>query len=134
MNINKNLLLSYKCLDIPHIYANNNNLNKKQKNINFYKLLFILQPRSVKGFTSYTSYQTFNLLYLQNIYKISLKEKNINSVNVLPKKLIKNILFKTRYTSYKKFNIKYFNEIVYMFVVNIFLKNSKNVCKYIKKN
>lgn len=51
----------------------------------------------------------------------------------MPKSVSKKILFKTSKISYKKFNIKYFNEIIYLFLINAWLKNSKNICKYIKK-
>jgi hypothetical protein len=73
------------------------------------------------------------LLYLQHLYKIKLKQKSLNAINILPSKVTKNILFKTRHISYKNFDIKYFNEIAFLFIINIFLKNSKNICKYIKK-
>ncbi len=47
--------------------------------------------------------------------------------------MTKFILRKTRNKSFKGFKIKYFNEVIYLFLVNIFLKNSKNICKFIKK-
>jgi hypothetical protein len=68
-----------------------------------------------------------------SIYNISFKEKNINAIKILPKAINKHILYKTRNISFKSFKIKYFNEVIYLFLVNIFLKNSKNICKFIKK-
>jgi hypothetical protein len=62
-----------------------------------------------------------------------MKEKNINSTKLLPKSMNSFILHKTRNISFKSFKIKYFNEVIYLFLVNIFLKNSKNICKFIKK-
>ncbi len=78
-------------------------------------------------------YQFFNCVYLQNIYKIQLKEKNINSIKILPKKLTNIVLYQVRHINFKNFNIKYFNEIAHLFLINIWLKNLKNICKYIKK-
>jgi|JI9StandDraft_2_1071091.scaffolds.fasta_scaffold193300_1 hypothetical protein len=88
-----------------------------------------------KNFTypSYFAYQQFNLYYLKHIFNINLTEKNINALHVLPKNLMHRVLFKTRHKHYKSYNIKYFNEVVYLFLVNIWLKNSKNICKFIKK-
>ena len=124
--INSYLILNdYKIL----FYQNSTKNKFNVKNFN----IFFLKRNNLYKFTLFKNYQLFNSHYLKNIYKINLKEKNINAINILPKKLSKKILFKTSRISYKKFNIKYFNEIIYLFLVNIWLKNSKNICKYIKK-
>lgn len=109
-----------------------NNLQKKKK-INYLQNIYLIRLGNIHTYQEFLNYQYYNLHYLQNIYKIKLKEKNINSLYSLPKKLIKYILFKTEYKNFKQFGIKYFNEIVYMFLVNIWLKNSKNICLYIKR-
>lgn len=106
------------------------NLKKlEKKNFN----LFFIEENTKYNFTTFRFYQFFNLNYLKNIYNINLKEKNINAIKTLPKKLSKNVLFKVRNVSFKQFNIKYFNEIAHLFLVNMWLKNLKNICKYIKK-
>lgn len=104
---------------------------KHNKNININ--IFLIKKNNLYKFTLYKNFQLFNMCFLKNIYKINLIEKNINAINILPKNLSKKILFKTNKISYKKFNIKYFNEIIYLFLINSWLKNSKNICKYIKK-
>ena len=102
--------------------------------INLYKDLFFFNTFQKNiNYTEFINYQYFNLYYLNNIYKINLKEKNINSIYILPKKIIKHVLYKTRYKHYKRFNIKYFNEVIYMFLICVWLKNSKLLCQYIKK-
>lgn len=78
-------------------------------------------------------YQFFNTYYLKCIYNINLKEKNINTINIIPKKIISQILFKIRNVNYKQFGVKYLNEVVHLFLLNMWLKNSKNICKFIKK-
>ena len=77
--------------------------------------------------------QFFNVKYLQNLYNLNLKEKNINSLHSLPAKIINITLEETQSLSFKQFGIKYFNEVAFLFLVNIWLKNTKNICKYIKK-
>jgi hypothetical protein len=42
-------------------------------------------------------------------------------------------LYKVRNINFKQFNIKYFNEVSHLFLVNFWLKNLKNICRYIKK-
>lgn len=121
-------------LSITHysdIYLTNLiNLKKlEKKNFN----LFFIEENTTYNFTTFRFYQFFNLNYLKNIYNINLKEKNINAIKTLPKKLSKNVLFKVRNVSFKQFNIKYFNEIAHLFLINMWLKNLKNICKYIKK-
>lgn len=112
-------------------YFNNllNLKNQPQKNFTF----FFLNENVKYNFTSFKLYQFFNLKYLQNIYKINLKEKNINAIKTLPQKLSKNVLYRVRNTNFKQFDIKYFNEIIHLFLINMWLKNLKNICKYIKK-
>jgi hypothetical protein len=95
--------------------------------------LFLLNFKDKKKIEAYYNMQQINTMYLENVYKIKLKEKNINAITILPYEFTKSILMRTRYKSYKRFNIKYFNEVAYLFVLNIFLKNSKHICKYIKK-
>ena len=107
------------------------NVMKFSKNF-YHDLTFIISNNNVKRFNEFINYQYFNLYYLNNIYKINLKEKHINTRQILPKKVIKHILYKTRYKHYKRFNIKYFNEVIYTFLVCVWLKNSKLLCQYIK--
>lgn len=100
---------------------------------NFYKdLIYFTLSNNIRKYSVFVNYQYFNLYYLNNIYKINLKEKNINTIKILPKKVIKHILYKTRYKHYKRFKIKYFNEVIYMFLICIWLKNSKLLCQFIK--
>lgn len=106
------------------------NLKKlEKKNFN----LFFMEENAKYNFTTFRFYQFFNINYLKNIYKINLKEKNINAIKTLPLKLSKNVLFRVRNISFKQFDIKYFNEIAHLFLINMWLKNLKNICKYIKK-
>ena len=105
---------------------------KKLFKINSY-LIFFLEQNNKNKLPAFKMLQLFTALYLQNIYKINIKEKNINTLSVLPKKLSKNFLFKVRNLNFKQFNIKYFNEVGYLFLLNVWLKNLKNICKYIKK-
>ena len=117
-------------------YTNNKKPISKKSILDY---LYFIKKKKILNYTAYVYYQSFNFLYLQNIYKIRLKEKNFNATYILPKKLIKSILFKTRFISYKNFNIKYFNEVVYLFVTNIFLnkiqytslQNSKHLSQFI---
>lgn len=90
---------------------------------------------NIKKYTyyNYLSYQKYNLYYLQYIYKINLIEKNINAMQALPNSISKQILFKTQRRRVQQYNIKYFNEVVYMIVINVWLKNSKNICKFIRQ-
>lgn len=111
-------------------------VSNKQISTNPLKLsekLFFLYTAKIPMYSDYIAYQQFNLYYLRSIFNINLIEKNLNAVDTLPKKLAKKILFKTRYKHFKAFNIKYFNETAYMFLISIWLKNPKNVCKFIKK-
>lgn len=95
--------------------------------------IFFIDQNNKNKISNHKLYQFFNSVYLQNIYKIKLKEKNINSINILPQKLTNIVLFKVRHVNFKNFNIKYFNEIAHLFLINIWLKNLKNLCKYMKK-
>lgn len=126
------------------IFSSNNDLKNNDLSFNnkydkpnnevwdLYKKILLLEKIKVYKYVDYTGYQIFNLFYLKHIYNINLKERSINAISILPAKLNKYILFKTRYMHFKQFNIKYFNEVAYMFLVNVWLKNSKNICKYIK--
>jgi hypothetical protein len=68
-------------------------LSTKVKQTNkYYEAVLFLNYKNKKQYWFYYSYQEFNLIYLQNIYKINLKQKSINSLSILPAKLIKNIL------------------------------------------
>lgn len=108
-------------------YNNNNNL------VNYQYDIFFLTKNNNNKFLNFKFFQLYTLVYLQNIYKLKLQEKNINCIDVLPMHLTQNFLFKVRYTNFKQLGIKYFNEVGYLFLVNIWLKNIKNICKYIKK-
>ena len=107
------------------------NIIKQSKHKTY--ILFFLEQNNKNKFPAFKIFQLFTALYLQNIYKINIKEKNINTITTLPKQLSKTFLYKVRNTNFKQFNIKYFNEIGYLFLINIWLKNLKNICKYIKK-
>lgn len=129
-------LLFYVFLQLYYFDKKNNYLakqiklkNLKEKNFN----LFFIEKNIKYNFTTFRFYQFFNLNYLKHIYNINLKEKNINAIKSLPKKLTKNVLFKVKNISFKQFDIKYFNEIAHLFLINMWLKNLKNICKYIKK-
>lgn len=122
------------------LYLNNNKYNnyyisnhKVTNNNNLYLTLLHYDLYTEKKKLSKEIYHLFNTHYLQYIYSINLREKNINAIKLLPKSINKFILYKTRNMSFKGFKIKYFNEVVYLFLINIFLKNSKNICKFIKK-
>jgi hypothetical protein len=112
------------------VYCNVNNIVKIKKDIFF--LLFVENSNKKRRLFS-ELYKLYSAQYLQNIYNVRITEKNINAISILPKRMTKFILYKTRNKSYKGFKIKYFNEVIYLFLVNIFLKNSKNICKFIKK-
>ena len=115
------------------IIFTNSNLNKKNNIINLNLLNYFFFKKSYKyTYRSFFNYQLFNTIYLNSVYKVNLKEKHINTVNILPKKVIKHIIYKTKYKNYKNLGIKYFNVILYMFLINIWLKNSKLICNYIK--
>ncbi len=136
MILNNNLTL----VDFLYLYSTIDNKNKRLYNKNKIFLtvkknfsLFFIQQSTNYRYNNFINYQFFNVFYLQNIFKITLKEKNLNTLKVIPQKLTKLILFKVRNVSFKKFNIKYFNEVVNLFIINIYIKNAKNLCKYIKK-
>ena len=95
-------------------------------------LIYANSHKTLK-YLNFINYQYFNIHYLRNVFNINLKEKSINAKTILPKRLSKRILFKTRFKHFKKFNIKYFNEVIYKFLINVWLKNSKNICLYIKR-
>lgn len=123
--------LNYIHVNYPIISYNQQNLilvNQMSK----YQIFFIEQNNKNK-FSNFKIFQLFTAAYLKNIYNINIVEKNINAINILPNKLGKSFLYKVRNINYKQFNIKYFNEVGYLFLVNIWLKNIKNICKYIKK-
>lgn len=104
----------------------------KKINNSAYDIFFVEQNNKNK-FPAFKFYQLFTAFYLKQIYNLNIKEKNINTIDVLPRKLSQNFLQRVRFTNYKHFNIKYFNEVGYLFLVNLWLKNIKNICKYIKK-
>lgn len=119
-------------------YSNNNivynfNTTVQTKKFNSKYKIFFIEQNNKNKLAGFKFFQLFTAIYLQNIYKINLKEKNINTIDVLPKKLAKNFLYKVRHINYKQFNIKYFNEVGYLFLVNLWLKNIKAICRYIKK-
>lgn len=122
LNPNEKSLINYYHNDTDIILPNNISYD-----------IFFVEQNNKNKFSGFKIFQLFTAVYLQNIYKISLKEKSINAIHVLPKKLSKDFLFNVRNINYKQFNIKYFNEVGYLFLINIWLKNIKNICKYIKK-
>jgi len=128
--ININLLIYYQFKNNNFITYLTSTIKKPNKNA-YYYLLYLHENNKKKLFKEL--FQLYNLQYLQNFYNVSLREKNINAISVLPKEVTNYILYKTINQSYKAFKIKYFNEVLCLFLVNIFLKNSKNVCKFIKK-
>ena len=91
------------------------------------------QTKNTKIYYSFLHYQNFNSIYLQNIFQLNLKEKYINALHTIPKKTAKYILFKTRFKNFKYFGIKYFNEVLYMLIVNFWLKNAQNISLFIKR-
>ncbi len=108
---------------------------KKLKNLITWKdfTIFFIKVDNTYQYKAFMHYQFFTINYLQNIFKIHLKEKNINALNSLPPKITKHLMFKVRHLSFKQFGVKYFNEVAHLFVLNIWLKNSKNICKFMKK-
>lgn len=138
---NKHLLKIFICLIKNKSKINIINYNKynfKLKKLN--KLIptsqfsiFFVNNKNINKFSKTLYFQFLNLWYLNHIFKINLKEKNVNALTILPKKLLNFILFKTIKKNYKQFNIKYFNEIAFLFIISVWLKNAKNICKYIKK-
>lgn len=132
LELNYNLLLYYYLKNTPDVvYSNNEKITSVKKNYYFYLLYLGYQGKRKKIFRELL--QLYNLQYLSAVYNIKLKEKNINALTVLPKKITKYVIYKAKNKSFKAFKIKYFNEVIYLFLVNIFLKNSKNICKFIKK-
>ena len=114
----------------PQLYNKYNKLTNPSKIWSNFFFLFIIKKKHIHY--NCLQYQNYNLHYLQHIFKINLTEKNINMAHALPNQLSRYILFKTRRIRLKSFNIKYFNEIAYMVLVNVWLKNSKNICKFIR--
>jgi hypothetical protein len=108
---------------------NYNPINWKVK-----KNIFFIKFTNTVYFTPYLSFQFFNALYLHHIFKINIKEKNFNSIDLLPKIMTKKMLFESKNSHYKEYNIKYLNEILHIFLINLWLKNSKNICKFFKNN
>lgn len=122
------------------IYHNQHTPNCLKQKFNLQKLiklnldfLFLFNILKKKTYHEYHFYQYYNLYYLKNVFNVELKEKSINCQKILPKKVIKYILFKTRNIHYKRFNIKYFNKVIYMILVDIWLKDSKHLSQFIKK-
>lgn len=123
--------INYVKINHPIIYYNQQK-NFTVNNIKQYQIFFVEQNNKNK-FSNFKIFQLFTASYLKNIYNMNIVEKNINAISILPTKLSKNFLYKVRNINFKQFNIKYFNEVGYLFLVNIWLKNLKNICKYIKK-
>jgi hypothetical protein len=124
---------------------------KKQKYINYYNnsknndfkftkikkayiKYFFLDDKNINKFTLRNNLNFFNNKYLEKIYNIKIKEKNINCLHLLPIKIKNNLLLETQSISFKQFGVKYFNEVAFLFVVNIFVKSTKNICIFIKKS
>lgn len=139
-NLKKKIINSYLSLFLE-INLNHKKLNilkySKNNSIELIKIkdysIFFVEQNNKNKFSNFKVFQLFTILYLKNLYNINIIEKNINSINVLPRKLSKNFLYKVRNINFKQFKIKYFNEVGYLFLINIWLKNLKNICKYIKK-
>jgi hypothetical protein len=108
------------------------NIKKLQKK-HHKDLQLITLNKNKKFYYSFLYYQYFTSIYLQNIFKFNLREKYLNALNTIPKKTTKYILFRMRFKSFKYFKIKYFNEVLFMLIVNFWLKNPKNVALYIKR-
>jgi len=96
------------------------------------KSIFFLKKNNLLKYNNYMYFQFLNLWYLKNIFNIKLKEKNINILKTIPKQILHFINYKIKKKNFKKFNIKYFNEVALLFISNIWVKNSKNICKFIK--
>ena len=115
--INFMLLIPYKNNNKTHILLKKNtDINTSKKY--FPQNVYLVNTNNKKFYYSFLNYQTFNNIYLQNIFKLNLKEKYLNALHTIPKKSAKYILFKMRFKSFKHFNIKYFNEVLYMLIVN----------------
>ena len=134
--INPFLLLfiihNYYELDKKQTYLIHPQTNYKLNKSSLFSVFFVEINNTYK-YSRFLHYQFFNLNYLQNIFKVNLKEKSINGLDCLPSKITKFLMYKVRHISYKQFGVKYFNEVAHLFVLNVWLKNSKNICKYIKK-
>lgn len=139
--INLNLIIYsiiYFCTQNTNIiYLNNNEIldngNDNYEKKKFIYLLFFVEPKNSYKYSNLIHLRFFNSKYLQCLYKINLKEKNINCLFSLPEKITTLLLSETESINFKQFGIKYFNEIAFLFIVNVWLKNTKNICKYIKK-
>lgn len=107
------------------------NLPTKKKKLNSISIHLVSEKK--KHFYSFFIYQNFMSIYLQNIFKLNLKEKYINALYTIPHKTTKYILFKMRFKSFKFFKIKYFNEVLFMLIINFWLKNAKNISLFIKR-
>lgn len=144
LKVRSSILLIGIITDLNHYLTLYQFLNKNN-GLNYYSINSITKINNYSAYLLYVDsmskrrrlytelYRLYTVQYLQNIYNVKIKEKNINAINILPKRMTKFILYKTRNKSFKGFKIKYFNEVIYLFLVNIFLKNSKNICKFIKK-
>jgi hypothetical protein len=107
---------------------------KIKHKINYYIKIFFFNNNNFYKFTLKNNLNFFNNKYLQNIYNLIIKEKNINCLDVLPVKIKNFLSLKTINVSFKQFGIKYFNEVAFLFITCIFVKNAKNICLFIKKS
>jgi hypothetical protein len=106
----------------------------KIKNIKVNYQLFFIDNKNFKKFFLNFYLNIFNNKYLKHIYNLNFKEKNINCLDVIPQNIKKSLLYRTQSMNFKQFGVKYFNEVAFLFVINIFVKNCKNICIFIKKS
>ena len=95
--------------------------------------IFLINSQKISFFSYLIFLKSLNTLYLKNIYPVELKEKNVNSLDTLPSALSRLVLFSRKQKSYSMFDVKYSNEVAYLLLVNVWLKNIKNICKYFQR-
>ena len=125
--LDKNLIIFDKSPAAKILYKQSQRLHNKKLNI------FFVDSQKVNFFSYLVFLKSLNALYLRNIYPVELKERNINSLSTLPLPLSRLVLFSKKQKDYNTFGIKYSNEIAYLLLINIWLKNVKNICKYFQR-
>ena len=108
-------------------YKRTHYLSSKKLNV------FLINSQKINLFSYLVFLKSLNALYLKSIYPIDLKEKSINGLDTLPSALSRLVLFSKKRKNYSTFNVKYSNEIAYLLLVNFWLKNIKNICKYFQR-
>jgi len=133
--INNHLLICVinKKKNLPIYYKKKIN-PVKIKNIKVNYTLFFIDDKNFKKIFVNFYLNIFNNKYLKNLYNLNFKEKNINCLDIIPQNIKKNLIYQTQSVSFKQFGVKYFNEVAFLFVTNIFVKNCKNICIFIKKS